>query len=221
MKPDRQGVLTQAWLILLLAVSFGAALAGVEAGWGERIEANKRAETLRRIPALVLGAEATGGAAVEVLDERVEVRSTEGESRTVAVEERRMAGHTVYAATDEASGALHGWVVRAADQGYADTIELLIGLSPDGQTLTGLYVLSQKETPGLGDAIRGEAFRAQFVGQSTLSPLEVVRDAAGGRARGEIVALTAATISSRSVCDIVNHAVRAVRGELEGALETR
>jgi electron transport complex protein RnfG len=45
-------------------------------------------------------------------------------------------------------GGLKGWVVKTKGQGYADTIELLLGLSPDLRTITGLFILDQKETPG-------------------------------------------------------------------------
>ena len=39
-----KNVLKQAWLVLVLAVCFGAALAGVHVGLSGRIEANRRAD---------------------------------------------------------------------------------------------------------------------------------------------------------------------------------
>ena len=78
------------------------------------------------------------------------------------------------------------------------------------ERIQGLFVLAQKETPALGDGITREPFRSRFVGQSTVRALEVSKDPGGG-GEGRIQALTAATISSRSVCDIVNRTVAEVR----------
>ena len=213
MSEPRRGLLREAWLILLLAGVFGAALAAVQTGLGGRIEANKRAETLGQVPALVLGAELTREAVIEIGEEGIEVRPAGGEPRRLEVSERELGGHRVLEVRSGA--AIAGWVLRGADQGYADQIELLIGLSPDGGTIRGLYVLSQKETPALGDGITTEAFRGRFVGRATDRPIEVTRSEREAAAPGgPVLALTAATISSRSVCDIVNRTVAEVKPHL-------
>ena len=209
-------LLREAWLILLLAGTFGAALASVQSGLGGRIEANKRAQTLGQVPALVLGKLARG-AEIEVGGERIEVRPSQGEPVSLAVAERRIAGRQVLEVR-RGDGELAGWVLRGADQGYADTIELLIGLSPDAEVIRGLYVLSQKETPALGDAITTEEFRGRFTGRRTDQQLEVTRsEREAAEPGGGILALTAATISSRSVCDIVNDTLAEVKPHLAPA----
>ena len=215
MSEPRRNPLREAWLILVLAGVFGAALASVQTGLGGRIEANKRAETLSQVPALVLGAELIRDAEVEIRDQRIEVRPASGEARLLRVSERQIAGRQVLEVRlgDEVAG----WVLRGADQGYADEIELLIGLSPDGGTIRGLYVLSQKETPALGDGITTEEFRRRFVGRATDRRLEVTRSAGEASPDGPILALTAATISSRSVCDIVNQTVAEVKPYLRAS----
>jgi electron transport complex protein RnfG len=210
----RRKLLREAWLILALAGAFGAALASVETGLSGRIEANKRAQTLSQVPALVLGAELTRDAEIAIRDRRIEVRPAGGEAQILEVAEREIAGRPVLEVRRAGAGVA-GWVLRGADQGYADRIELLIGLSADGELIRGLYVLSQKETPALGDGITTPEFRQRFAGRRTDRRLEVTRDE--GRAAGpdgEILALTAATISSRSVCDIVNQTVAAVKPHL-------
>ena len=214
MSEPRRSLLREAWLILVLAAAFGAALAAVQTGLGGRIEANKRAETLSQVPALVLGAEVVRDAEVAIRDDRIEVRPAAGEPRSLTVSERQIAGLQVL---EVRSGAeLAGWVLRGADQGYADKIELLIGLSADGEVIRGLYVLSQKETPALGDAITSEEFRDRFTGRRTDRRLQVTRsERQAAEADGDILALTAATISSRSVCDIVNQTVAAVKPHLK------
>ena len=85
MTVPRRGLLREAWLILALAGAFGGALASVQTGLGDRIEANKRAETLSQVPALVLGAEAARGAAIDIRDDRIEVRPAVGEPQTLAL----------------------------------------------------------------------------------------------------------------------------------------
>ena len=105
-----------------------------------------------------------------------------------------------------------GWVVKAAGQGYAGSIELLLGLNPAGNIISGLFILEQVETPGLGNKITFPAWLNQFAGQRTAKPLEVVKG--GETAPGAIDAITGATISSKGVVGIVNRTVSETRGLL-------
>lgn len=178
----------QAWLVILLGAAFGAALAGVHAGLGPRIAANRLNDTLSQIPALV--------------------------DKAVKGEPMEVAGRLVYRALD-AEGAPVGWVVPAAGQGFADRIEVLIGLDADAERITGLYVLQQNETPGLGNRITEEQFRNHFANQPARVTLQVVKGRAGGV--GEIEAVTGATVSSESVTTIVNQAVARFRRERPAA----
>jgi electron transport complex protein RnfG len=180
--------ITQAWLVIVLALLYGGALAGVQLGLGPKIIANQLAETQDQIPTLVEGA-------------------VRGEPISVIVDETTDKRVPVYKAVD-ADNHLKGWVLPASGQGFADRIKVLIGLDADLSTITGLWVLEQKETPGLGDFIRGEDFRDRFVGKSTDTPLEVVTGAPSDQ---QIQALTGATISSAAVADIVNNAVATLR----------
>ena len=114
-------------------------------------------------------------------------------------------------AATTAAGHL-GWVVGASGQGFADRIELLIGLSARGDTITGLYVLEQKETPGLGSKITGD-FQEQFARKDPAKGLEVTKDKPAEGAN-QIRAIAGATVSTRSVCDIVNAALKDLPGKL-------
>ena len=100
-------------------------------------------------------------------------------------------------------------MVKTGGQGYADRIELLLGLDPALETITGLFILEQKETPGLGNKIIEPQWRNQFIGKQTDSWLTVVKTAETGKQ--EIHAVTGATISSRAVAGIVNNAVAALK----------
>ncbi|HUT10288.1 MAG TPA: FMN-binding protein, partial [Thermoguttaceae bacterium] len=95
----------------------------------------------------------------------------------------------------------------AGGQGFADRIEVLVGLDATVSTVKGLYVLDQKETPGLGDFIRGEDFRNQFVDKSAAENVVVVKTDPAP-ASNQITALSGATISSESVAQIVNDAIK-------------
>jgi electron transport complex protein RnfG len=196
--------LVQAWLVLLLAVSFGVSLAGVQLALGPIIEANKINETLEKIPELVLGSDLA--AKMVAQNQRLDI-----EARKVSViKADRDKSYRVYEARYQ--DTLRGWVIKARGQGYADVIELLVGLSPGLESITGLFVLDQKETPGLGNKIITPEWRGQFIGAPTTSALTVVKT--GAAQPGEIDAVTGATISSKSVTAMINAVIADLRKPL-------
>jgi electron transport complex protein RnfG len=197
----------QAWLILVLALIFGAALAAVQVNLSQTIKNNKLKETFERIPELVWGAAEAGN----IQNQNPAVEIAPG---TVAVEKD---GRTSYYQIYRVSLAdrLSGWVVKAGGQGYADKIEILIGLDPAAKTITGLFILEQKETPGLGNKISHPRWRNQFIGKNTTEPLAVVKGKSP--TSNSIDAVTGATISSRSVTGIVNRAIDDIKGRLNPA----
>ena len=175
----------QAWLVIMLALLYGGALAGVQTTLGPKIAENKKNETYNVIPDLV-------GDADKTRTEELVVQGKNGkESR-------------VYKAV-AADGVHKGWVLPGSGQGFSNRIELLIGLDVQLSTITGLYVLDEKETPGLGDAIASASFCRQFLGKLTEEPLRVTKT--DPQAACEILALTGATISSESVSAIVNDTI--------------
>jgi electron transport complex protein RnfG len=177
----------QAWLVIFLSLVFGGGLTAVQTTLSPKIAENRRNETYSVVPELVSGADAarTEGTIVKGVNGK-EVR--------------------VYRALDR-NGAACGWVLPAGGQGFGDRIELLIGLDAGLTKITGLYVLEQKETPGLGNYIASPTFRARFQDKSTDRPLVVVKREPGDKSNNEIQAWTGATVSSVSVCDIVNSAL--------------
>ena len=208
----------QAWLVLVLALCFGAALAGVETWLKPKIDANKLAATLDQIANLVPDANAAESARI--------AKDPNWGPVTVAVGEGDAAGtYEAFRAMDAGARQV-GWVIKASGKGFADKIELLIGLDANAQTITGLHVLDQKETPGLGNKItvkgdpKNQGFLWQFFHHRPRAdqPLAVTKaspkaDEPG--AANKIKAVTGATISSRSVCDIINEALS---GELRQKL---
>lgn len=200
----RENNLAQAWLVLLLAIGFGAALAAVQVNLSGRILANKQNETLEKIPELVWGK--SGVRQITARNETIKITPGILQTRSGP----KIATFKVFRVTRE--NQLAGWVIKTGGQGYADKIELLIGVDPGVKTLTGLFILDQKETPGLGNKITSPGWRRQFKGKSTAQPLEVTKAASGtGRT---VDAITGATISSRSVTLIINQAITSVKGTL-------
>lgn len=187
----RDNYLVQAWLVIVLGLCFGGALAGVQATLSGRIAQNKLDETRDQIPALVPGATKAASGAAEV-----------GGARAF-----RASG----------PGGQVGWVIPCGGQGFADRIELLVGVDAQVQRITGLYVLEQKETPGLGNKIVEAPFRDQFSGKTAAAGLQVTKT--GATADHQIDAVTGATISSAAVCRIINQTLDRMRDDLVAALD--
>ena len=91
----------------------------------------------------------------------------------------------------------------AAPGGFGGSIELMVGVNPDG-SVRGISVINHAETAGLGAIAadkteKGVNFRAQFEGLS--GTIAVTKDG------GTVESITGATISSRAVCNGVQAAV--------------
>ncbi len=84
--------------------------------------------------------------------------------------------------------------------GYSGLIKLMVGFQADG-TINNYELLEHKETPGLGTKMEDAAFKDQFKGKNPATfKLKVVKDG------GDVDAITAATITSRAVCDAIQRA---------------
>jgi len=191
----------QAWLVLLLAVSYGAALAAVQINLSGIIAANKLNESLAQVPALVPGPTTGKAASITAAPGHITVQKA-GKTKV----------YPAFRATVNDQTA--GWVIKSGGQGYADKIELLIGLDPEAETITGVFVIDQKETPGLGSKIISTDWRSQFTGKKTHKPLTIAKSADQKDRANRIDAITGATISSRAVTVIVNRTIADVKGRL-------
>jgi len=98
----------------------------------------------------------------------------------------------------------NGLAVRVSQRGYAGQIEAVVGILPSGE-ISGVRIMQQSETPGLGGEIVRERFLGQFVGASDIDSLQVKQDG------GSIDAVTGATISSRVVVAEVRDALQVFR----------
>jgi H+/Na+-translocating ferredoxin:NAD+ oxidoreductase subunit G len=89
-----------------------------------------------------------------------------------------------------------------SNRGFGGRIDIMVGFLNDG-SINNTTVVSQKETPGLGDKMNKSKsdFSDQFNGKNPADfRLKVKKDG------GDVDAITAATISSRAFCDAVQRA---------------
>jgi len=107
-------------------------------------------------------------------------------------------GTTYYRATKKRPGTI---VFKSEGSGLWSRIELLLAVNPNHQTLYGMRVLSQAETPGLGGRIGEPEFQAQFNGAEVRPKLGVVKFAIAGN---QVDAVSGATKTSDAVESIVN-----------------
>ncbi|MDR1453138.1 MAG: FMN-binding protein [Candidatus Margulisbacteria bacterium] len=103
----------------------------------------------------------------------------------------------------DASGVLLGYILPVRTRGYSSDIELLVGVDPAYQ-ISGLQVLAQAETPGLGTRITEKSFANSLRGRAT-DNLRHKKD--GGAHDG----ITGATITSRAVFDGIRREIESFK----------
>lgn len=86
-----------------------------------------------------------------------------------------------------------GVAFKSMAKGYGGDISIMIGVTPEGRVY-GIEILSQEETPGLGDKIAQEKYLRQFLNK-TLPEYRWEAKKMGG----DFDHITAATVSSRAV----------------------
>jgi len=136
-------------------------------------------------------------------------------SGTSDFEEKVIDDKTTILIAKDSQGSVLGYGVLITGAGFQGPIKLMVGFAPDGSKVLGIEVIENSETPGLGNRIVESWFKEQFKG--TIPPISVVK----GRkpeTTSEIQAITGATISSRSVANIVNKAKEVLDAFLKGGL---
>ncbi|MEG0377765.1 MAG: RnfABCDGE type electron transport complex subunit G, partial [Eubacterium sp.] len=95
-----------------------------------------------------------------------------------------------------------GYTIKTTPSGYAGEIEVLTGISLEGK-ITGITILSQSETPGLGAKSTEPAFQEQYKDKDAKKEITVIK---GGEPTGnQVAAITGATITSKAVTAGVNY----------------
>ncbi len=104
-------------------------------------------------------------------------------------------------------GELIGFAIKASSPlGYGGEVGFMIGVDPDG-TIIDTYILKMAETPGLGTKINEEPFKGQFPGKS-IEAGDAITLKKDDSQKGDLDAVTGATISSRAMAKTVRETVK-------------
>lgn len=98
-----------------------------------------------------------------------------------------------------------GYAVKVAPKGYGGAISMIVGVDNDLK-VTGVEIISQSETAGLGSKCTSEEFKSQFIGKT-----ENIAVTKNGAKENEIDAISSATITSKAVTKGVNEAMQAAK----------
>ncbi|MEA2103951.1 MAG: RnfABCDGE type electron transport complex subunit G [Candidatus Cloacimonadota bacterium] len=92
---------------------------------------------------------------------------------------------------------LVGYIFKCGEKGYSSYVKTIVGIANDKDfTITGIKIVSQQETPGLGANCVTPGFAAKFKGKNPAT-IYVNKDG------GDIVAITGATITTRTVTNSI------------------
>jgi len=115
-------------------------------------------------------------------------------------------GFAVYEGKDE-NGQLLGYALNIAAGGFQDKIIFMLGINILLDHINSLYILDQKETPGLGAKITNEeAFLQFWENKACDQPLMLRKPPTSKDKLGtyEVNTITGATVSSEAVLDSIN-----------------
>ncbi len=98
-----------------------------------------------------------------------------------------------------------GYAIKVAPKGYGGAISMIVGVDNDLK-VTGIEIISQSETAGLGAKCTDSEFKAQFVGKT-----ENITVTKNGAKENEIDAISSATVTSKAVTKGVNEAIAAAK----------
>ena len=127
-----------------------------------------------------------------------------------AVAARRVGKTTIYRATGR-GGGISGYAFPAETPGFQGQIRMMVGMDKDFKKITGVRIVENVETPGLGNRITDKGFLGQFIGLRGDRLIVLLKNQPPAKAENEVEAVTGATISSRAVVNGVNEAVARVR----------
>ena len=117
----------------------------------------------------------------------------------------------VYEAKD-ASGNTVGYTLKVLPSGYGGKIELMVGIDSANSQVSGINVVSNWETAGLGEKSTEPEFSEQYKGKP-LEELSVLKNGTPGDT--EIKAISGATITSTAVTNGVDAAIEVYNNSLK------
>ena len=117
----------------------------------------------------------------------------------------------IYEAKD-ASGNTVGYTLKVLPSGYGGTIELMVGIDSANGQVSGINIVSNSETAGLGAKATDPEFSDQYKGKP-LEELSVLKNGTPGDT--EIKAISGATITSTAVTNGVDAAIEVYNNSLK------
>ena len=112
----------------------------------------------------------------------------------------------------DASGNTVGYTLKVLPSGYGGAIELMVGIDSANGQVSGINVVSNSETAGLGAKATDPEFSDQYKGKP-LEALSVLKNGTPGDT--EIKAISGATITSTAVTNGVNAAIEVYNNSLK------
>ncbi len=116
--------------------------------------------------------------------------------------------------------AVYGYCFDIAGNGLWGSMRALIAVTPDLKEIIAFAVYKQMETPGLGARIEEASFRNQFIGKGLIEKGEIVAyklisEDQEVTDNSQIKQITGATITSRSVLDMIQSEMKLIKGAFE------
>jgi electron transport complex protein RnfG len=128
------------------------------------------------------------------------------------VEKLVLGGETIHKLFDGSNNHI-GYAFLARGDGYQGTIKILVVANPTLEKLEGREIIESVETPGLGAKIKEDPFKDQFKRLNVSSKIECVKEKAVKD--NQITAISSATISSKSVVNILNKNLEDIKLKLK------
>ena len=203
----------------LVSAICGLIIVGAYQGTYDAVAANKRIATERAVFKVIPAARSIA---------EFVAQPGGGISRVGAGDTANAPGGVKFFAAYDESGKLAGIAAEGGAKGYADTVRIMFGYSPDCQCVVGIGVVNMRETPGIGDKIiTDREFLANFSAldvklKGDLSALanEVKAVKHGSKTSPwQIDAIAGATITSRAVGKAINDSAQALLPRLVPNLE--
>lgn len=141
-------------------------------------------------------------------EKRVEEALTTLAPEAARIEKITIEEEIIYRLFDQREDLI-GYGFIASGQGYQGKIKMLVVSDPSLGHLKGIEVVESLETPGLGAKIQEDPFKSQFKDLRVDEDMVCVKNQA--TRKGEIKAITGATVSSRAVVNILNTKIKELR----------
>jgi len=124
-------------------------------------------------------------------------------------ESKKVEEEEIYFCYDKNS-ELIGYVFKTSGMGYQGEIVIMVGLDKNLDRVEGIEILTHSETPGLGAKIVEEKFKKQF---KNLKVHPLIEDVKGKlpEKENQIQAITGATVTSKSVVNILNDKIEEIK----------